>query len=178
MSKHEPWLSLVAIALLLVFMGATLLSNSLPCKAVAFLDAHTEYDIDTAEVERLLEENSFPCPYTLDLTIWDQEALDNVPLLSEERVPIAKWTRYSNKHHTIYAYLVDIRLEEGANHDFSVLNSLSGTEWGTWIFLHELGHMIWSGNGWDDSDMTELWCDSFANENYEYYSIIKKEEER
>lgn len=152
----------------------TPLSDPQFCEVRILLDAHSEYDINLSEIERLLQDNGFPCPYILDLTIWDQVELDRI-LHSDGRASIAKYTIYPNGHHIISSYLVHLPLAAALGRDFSVLNSLSRAKWGTWIILHELGHMMWNGNGWDYSDATELWCDNFANQNYNQYAIIVEE---
>lgn len=168
-------LVLLSIALTLVPVRAIFITPPTPpCEVRVLLDAHTEYDIDTAEVKRLLEENAHPCPYILDITIWDPMELDRV-LLEDGWANLGGYTNYFNRYHKISFYLTgDVHLDEARGRDFSVLNSLSGVESGTWVILHELGHML-TRQIFGHSETLEGWCDHFANENYSRYSIIKEE---
>lgn len=159
----------------------------LPCGARIVWDSHAEYNINTIEVERLLKENAILCPYTLDITLWNQKDLDRA-LLQDGRAVLGSYTNnmlytakiiptVSNIHHVILVYLPDeVIITETPGHDYSIVNTLSNIDQGNWVISHELGHMIlWEKNLQYAGSEAELWCDHFANEHYEDYSLIERQ---
>lgn len=58
-------------------------------------------------------------------------------------------------------------------HDFSPVCAKSGIERARFRLAHELGHVILDLKGLPADD--KLWCDQFANENYDKYKIVVKE---
>ncbi len=175
---------ILAFGLVGMLCSAAPAPTILPCGVRVAHDSHTGYDINTTEVERLLEENAFPCPYILDMTIWSQVDLDRV-LLRDGRAFLGIYTndtfpttRTIPIHHIISVYLPDDELViiETPGHDYSTATILLGTERGTWVILHELGHMIlWEKGSQYAGSEAELWCDHFANEHYDHYSLIEGE---
>lgn len=151
----------------------------LRCDISVIEDSDPKYDINIEEVRRILEDNNVECPYMLDIKLQlnpaYKETLPNGEILIAPEshdafdLGILKW-------HTIKVDTADeisstVAWVEG--HDSSILDSLEGVYERRWFVVHGLGHMILEEKGLPhEGPEAELWCDRFADENYQKYQVV------
>lgn len=149
--------------------------RNLRCDIRVVEDIDLNYDVNIEEVRRLITDNQIDARYLLDIKI-QTEPVDFDGLsttygrrwrreirIGNREVPFINWE-------IIHVSTADFMGKAPPNHDYSIVENLTGVERQRWKLGHEIGHVIQDLKGLPTDD--ELWCDQFANENYQKYKII------
>jgi len=151
--------------------------RNLRCDIRVVEDLDPNYDVNIEEVRRLLADNQIDARYLLDIKIQTEvidfgESHATYGRHWRRKIGMGNWEVPFINWEIVHVSTADFMGKTPPNHDYSIVENLTGVKKPRWRLAHELGHVIRDLKGLPGD---ELWCDQFANENYDKYEIVVKE---